>query len=113
MLALNYHRKKYAIMKCIKKFWRIIKEKGISIIWLVFTIIFLVLGHYHWQASKNKIHPFPIPHSEGKTINEYVVKQNKLSTGQNKRAAFGYWAAAATAVFSMCVAWPKRPKSLQ
>ena len=120
----NHHREKDTLMKLIKGFRKIINGRGlISITWLIFTIIFFSFGYHHWQVSKNNISPFPIPHSNkieknvnqalvdfGTIINYHVFGMNKLSTRQNHIAAFGYWAAAATAVFSMCLAWPRKPK---
>lgn len=114
-------------MKFIEGFRKITNKKGlISIIWLIFTIIFVCLGCHHWNASKNNISPFPIPQSNeiekntsqalmqfGRIINDHVANLNKLSVKQNRIAAFGYWAAAATAVFSMCLAWPRSSKPLQ
>ncbi len=92
----------------------------IPITWLVFAIIFISLGVYHWNASKNNINPFPIPQSNnidkntsqalmqfGNIINSHVCKLNKSSKSQNIIAALGYWAAAATAVFSVFLAWPR------
>ncbi|HEG43954.1 MAG TPA: DUF2971 domain-containing protein [Phycisphaerales bacterium] len=85
------------------------KRGLISIIWLIFAIIFFLLGCYHLQASKNNISPYPIPSSEmqvGGIINQHVVKLNKLNTRQNQMAAYGYFGAAATACFSMYLVSP-------
>jgi len=97
----------------------------ISIIWLIFAVLFFLLGFRHWQASKNVISAFPHivrPSDElekmeelgidiDKSIKRFVPgfnlflnKFNKSKQRQNKSAACGYWIACSTffcSVFGM------------
>ena len=89
----------------------------ISIIWLIFAVLFFVLGSLHWQASKNFISPFPHvvrPSDELEKIEEigididmsfnrfvrsfnlFLDKFNKSTQQQNEYAAYGYWIACGT-----------------
>lgn len=102
------------------------KNISISVIWLIFAILFAILGCKHWSASKNKINPFSLNERPGKNygsvkilgadvdqpikdfsndFNAYLAKQNKLSTSQNCISAFGYWIASLTAIVSMILVW--------
>ena len=31
---------------------------GLSIVWIIFTVLFLLLGRFYWQESKRTIPPF-------------------------------------------------------
>ena len=94
----------------------------ITIIWLIFTVLFFILGGYHWSISKKRVEPFklsgrPMENSGSvsvlgtdvdqpikdfsKNFNDYLVKQNKLFTRQNWASAIGYWLAALTSLVSM------------
>lgn len=102
------------------------KSVAISIIWLIFVILFFILGWYHWGTSKKVIEPFkpserPLKNSGSvkilgadvdqpikdfsKNFNEYLAEQNKLSKRQNRISAFGYWLASLTAFVSMALVW--------
>jgi len=100
-----------------------------SIIWFVFTIIFLLLGIIHLQEVDNRIPPFTVPefyvgqfslklNSGGKTVgleepvkvfvkdfNQYLETQNQANATANRRAAFGYFVAAFTALVSLVLVW--------
>lgn len=112
----------------LKLFFRETKVKNItiSIIWLIFTILFFILGRYHWSISKKFIEPFKLSERPWKNsgsvqilgadidqpikdfsenFNNYLAEQNKLSVRQNRISAFGYWLASLTAFVSMVLVW--------
>ncbi len=95
---------------------------GISIIWLVFAVLFFALGLYHWNVAKKDSPPFQLSERPGKDMgsikilgadidrpvrifvedfNKYLAEQNKLSKKQNQRSAYGYWLASLTAIVSL------------
>lgn len=95
---------------------------GISIIWLVFAVLFFMLGLHHWNIAKTNVPPFRLSERPGKDMgtvkilgsdidqpvkdfandfNEYLAIQNELSKKQNCRSAYGYWLAALTALVSL------------
>jgi hypothetical protein len=97
---------------------------GISIIWLVFAVLFFVLGLYHWNVAKMDIPPFKLSERPGKDMgsikilgadidqpvkdfvddfNKHLTNQNELSKKQNRRSAYGYWLAALTALVSLFI----------
>lgn len=102
---------------------------ALSIIWFIFTILFLGLGIAHWQEIDNQIPPFIVPEfkvgdgtikiSSGgqeagleepvkvfvKDFNDYLKEQNKANAKANRRAALGYFAAAFTALISLFLVW--------
>jgi succinate dehydrogenase hydrophobic anchor subunit len=100
----------------------------ISIIWLFFAIIFLVLGVFHCKASKKKISHFKITERPVagvnikalgigldkpledfvKNFNVYIDEYNESSQTQNKYAAIVYFVAALTAFLSMYLALSNR-----
>ena len=92
--------------------------KMVSIIWLVFTVLFFVLGCLNWGISKQSIPPFQVsgrPFDRQVTVkiagadvdkplrdfaddfNSYLKQYNESSRKQNKIAAFGYFLASGTA----------------
>ena len=94
----------------------------ISIIWLIFVVLFFLLGLYHRNVSRKDIPPFQVTERPGKNwatidmlgadvdqlikdfvqdFNNYLDEQNKLSKKQNQRSAYGYWLASLTALLSM------------
>ena len=95
---------------------------GISIIWLVFVVLFFMLGLYHWNVAKTNVPPFNLSERPGKDMgsvkilgsdidqpvkdfandfNEHLTAQNELSKKQNRRSAYGYWLASLTALVSL------------
>ena len=95
---------------------------GISIIWIVFALLFFVLGLYHWNVAKTNVPPFKLSERPGKDMgsvkilgadidqpiknfaedfNKHLTNQNELSKKQNRRSAYGYWLAALTALASL------------
>ena len=99
---------------------------SISIIWLVFAVLFFILGSWHLTASMSAIPPIELtkramdkPESPvrveisiagspidkpladfAKDFNEYVSVQNRASRRANQLAAYGYFLAALTALYS-------------
>jgi hypothetical protein len=104
---------------------------ALSVIWLVFAALFLILGRWHWIESKSAMPPFELTKREMdrpdsgvrfkidiggtpldkpladfvKDFNEYLSAQNDTSRKANLRAAWGYFVAALTALFSMFLQW--------
>jgi len=97
-------------------------SKKMCVIWIIFTILFFVLGCFHLVASRNNISLFQVserPLSEYMSIkisgadideplkdfardfNSYLDSYNESSRRQNIMAAFGYFFASAAALFSM------------
>ena len=97
-------------------------EIGILIIWLVFAVLFFVLGLYHWNVAKTSVPPFKLSERPGKNMgsvnflgadidqpvndfaedfNRYLTEQNELSKKQNRLSVCGYWLAALTALVSL------------
>jgi hypothetical protein len=93
----------------------------LSIIWLIFAVLFVALGCFHWKASRKSIPPFQVserPLSKHASVgilgadvdkplkdfasdfNSYLTQYNKSSRRQNRVQAFGYFLASATALFS-------------
>jgi len=107
----------------------------ISIIWLVFTFIFVKLGCSHWEKSKQEIPKFKITKVLGGGTdikrggvsiekpfqdfandfnNNYLEQQNKSNYEANRNAYFGYFFASFTSLFSVVLGWisyiPKRKR---
>ncbi len=108
-----------------------IMKYTLSVIWLIFTILFFVLGLSHWRESKSTIPPFEVTQREmdkpsspvrvsvqlkgteldqplkdfAKDFNMYLEKQNKSFRTSNCKAAFGYFLAALTALVSLLLEW--------
>jgi len=99
----------------------------LSIIWLIFAFLFLVLGCFHWRASGKIIPPFQVsgrPLDRQVTVkiagadidkplkdfahdfNSYLDHYNKSSRRQNRIQAVGYFLASATALFSFFMMYP-------
>ena len=87
-----------------------------SIIWLVLAILFISLGFFHLNASRKSVSPFqPSEEYAGLDIklvgisiksfvcelNSYIDHYNESTRRQNRIAAFGYFLASLTAIFSM------------
>ncbi len=98
----------------------------LSVIWLIFSVLFLVLGLYHFKLSKFNIAPFAVPERLGvirdsvkkigfdpdepirdfiTNFNLYLNNHNRSSRRQNIAAACGYWLASIIAVISMILEW--------
>ncbi|HDZ02749.1 MAG TPA: hypothetical protein ENH52_15120 [Nitrospirae bacterium] len=94
--------------------------KLISIIWLIFTVLFTYLSYFHYEQSKNVYPDFKVikrpvkmkteilgmapdkPLKDfAKHFNEYLDNQNKSNKKQNKLSAVGYIAAAFTSFISL------------
>lgn len=92
--------------------------KRITIIWLIFTVMFFCLGIVHVFFAQRDIPPFKIkaqgsvgkingiPVHTGfknfvKDFNSYLDDQNRSARSQNRVAVVGYFAASLTAFFSM------------
>ena len=98
----------------------------ISIIWLIFTFIFVKLGYSHWEQSKQVTPKIEVTKLlgggndikiSGTSIekpfldfanefnNNYLEKQDKANFEANRNAAFGYFAASLTALFAIVLEW--------
>jgi len=100
---------------------------GISIIWLVFALLFFLLGRHHWRVSKDSIPPFVVQERPGKRqgssmkvfgadidqpikdfaddFNVYLKERNDASARSNRRSACGYWLASLAAIVSLVLEW--------
>jgi len=91
---------------------------ALAFIWLFFSILRLILGFIHIRAATKTIKPitFSLSDATGKKIsasareelnrmiseiNDYIERHNRSSTRHHIISAFGYYAAALTALFSM------------
>tara|TARA_B100000315_G_C14327536_1_gene473743 strand:- start:106 stop:519 length:414 start_codon:yes stop_codon:yes gene_type:complete len=97
--------------------------KPITIIWIIFTILFSYLSYYHYEQSKFKYSEFKVtPLDRGKVrigitpinkplkdfakdFNKYLQKQNNLNEKQNKFSAIGYLIASLTALLSFVLSF--------
>jgi hypothetical protein len=98
----------------------------ISIIWLVFTFIFVKLGLSHWEQSKQEIPKFKITKVLGGGTDikkggisiekpfqdfandfnsNYLEQQNKSNSKVNRNAALGYFVASLTSLFAVVLEW--------
>jgi len=98
----------------------------ISIIWAVFTLMFLRLGYLHWQESKQEMPKFEITKLLGggtdikkggvsieepfqdfanEFNNRYLEEQNLMNSEANRHAAYGYFVASLTALFAAVLEW--------
>jgi hypothetical protein len=106
----------------------------ISVIWLIFALLFLALSGVHWSMSKSVIPAFertkrpaedhmrtqisgmdvdePLD-SFVSDFNEYVSVENAVSRKANRMSAGGYLMAALTAFFSMCLASRRKDEDRQ
>jgi len=96
--------------------------KKLSIIWLIFVLLFISLGFFHLNASRKSISPFQLSERPfdkyvsaeiagadidkplkdfARDFNSYLGDYNKSSRKQNRIAASGYFLALLTAIFSM------------
>jgi hypothetical protein len=97
------------------------------IVWLIFAVLFLVLGCFHWKASRRNVPPFEVSERPlakqasigilgadvdkplrdfARDFNSYLDHYNKSSRRQNRIGAFGYFLASATALFSFFMMCP-------
>ncbi|MFZ0035668.1 MAG: hypothetical protein WAK60_11865 [Sedimentisphaerales bacterium] len=101
--------------------WKI----SISVLWLVFAVLFFVLAGLHFAESKHVIEEFKVTPlgSSGTGIaisgtnikepledfardfNNYLADQNKSNHKINLYACYGYLLAGATAFVSMVLVW--------
>ena len=103
----------------------------LSIIWIIFAVLFLLLGRFYWHESKRSIPPFKLAERKyfrsdssikvrieaGGTpidqpledfalqFNAYLEEKNSSSRKINRRAAYGYYLASTTALFSAFIEW--------
>lgn len=96
----------------------------IVIIWLLFAIMFLILGCFQWRIASKVLSHFSIsgrPQIPGVQIrveiagsdidqplkdfvadfNRYIDNYNLISMKEHKTQAVGYWIASATAILSL------------
>ena len=91
----------------------------LSIIWGIFTLIFLVLGSLHWRWSYRNVAHLQIKQSLPSGVevhiemaginfvqfadnfNSYIDDYNQSTKKQNRFQAFGYWVASLTAIVSL------------
>lgn len=101
----------------------------LSIIWLIFAVIFLALGCFQWKVAHKSISHFsvserPLKQMPGIEIevkiagadvdkplndfvadfNRYIDYYNQTYSKGNKTQAIGYWIASATAILSFTLA---------
>ncbi len=100
---------------------------AISVVWMAFALLFFGLGRAHWVEAENSIPSFEITRpvyeisgsgfkveidvagspldqpfeSFAKDFNEYLEVKNQSASASNRRAAWGYFLASATAIASM------------
>ncbi len=100
---------------------------AISVIWLAFALLFFVLGRAHWIEAETSIPPFEVTkrayelsgsgfkleidvggtpldqpfENFAEDFNEYLEEQNQSASASNRRAAWGYFLASATAIVSL------------
>ena len=100
---------------------------AISVLWLAFALLFFVLGRAHWIEAENSIPAFEVTRHAyelsgsgfkveidvggtpldqpfenfSKDFNEYLEEQNRSARASNRRAAWGYFLACATAIVSL------------
>ena len=97
--------------------------KLISIIWLIFIVLFSYLSYYHYKQSKIKYPELKVTQlgnadiqfggisikkplkDFAKDFNEYLQKQNNSNEKQNKFSAIGYLAATLTALLSFALSF--------
>ena len=91
-------------------------------IWAVFSIMFIILGFFHWNLKGKSISHFRLTEKQmpkGITVkaviagtdivefatkfNDYIDHYNQTARGQHKAQAIGYWIASATALFSLAI----------
>ncbi len=102
--------------------------KLISIIWLIFTVLFSYLSYFHYQQSRVAYPHFEVTEIKGIKImagdmsieqplkdfankfNEYLDKQNKSNKKQHKLTGFGYLAASFIAFISFLLTFNKTEK---
>jgi len=48
-------------------------EIGISIIWLVFAVLFFTLGLYHWNVATTNVPPFKLSERPGKDMGSVKI----------------------------------------
>jgi hypothetical protein len=100
----------------------------VSIIWLVFMFIFVILGFSHLKKSKQEIPNFkitkvlssgadaeikvggvsiekPFQDFANEFNNKYLEQQNKSNREANRIAAWGYFVASLTSLFSAVLEW--------
>ena len=99
---------------------------GISGIWLVFAVLFFLLGRSHWRKSERSIPPFAVPERPDmvhkavqilgadvdrpirefmSNFNAYLARQNAVSRDANRKSAFGYFLATVMAILSLILEW--------
>ncbi len=105
----------------------------ISVLWLIFAILFLLLGVYYWRESSRYIPHMPTPERwPGQSsptalpqvaimgtpldqplqdfvrlFNERLDQQKRSAQTANRNAAYGYFLAALTAILSLALEiWP-------
>ena len=94
----------------------------LSIVWLVFAVIFLTLGCHHWKMKGKNISYLQVKGFEQfeekaqanimgvdfadfvKKFNQYVGYYNEASKKEHWAQAIGYWVASATSLFSFALA---------
>ena len=107
-------------------------EQGLSVIWLLFAAVFVILGVWHLSKSRSATPPFELTERAYEELgavrmlgsdvdekiedfvddfNEYLSDQNEASRKANQLAAFGFFVAALTALFSMFLAVRDSAKS--
>ncbi len=100
---------------------------AISVIWLAFALLFFVLGRAHWIEAEMSIPSFEVTkhayelsgsgfkleidvggspldqpfENFAEDFNEYLEEQNQSASASNRRAAWGYFLASATAIVSL------------
>ena len=96
----------------------------ITILWLIFTLLFLILGIFHFVQAKKKMPKFELPKRPGdgqggvrvlgadidqltkdlaNSFNTHIESLNKSNKRMNVIQGFGYVLASITALVSMCL----------
>lgn len=93
----------------------------LSIVWGIFTIVFVTLGCFHWKMAGKNVSYLQVEQllPEGITVkvvtagidiqefmakfNKYIDYYNMTTKKQNKAQAFGYWIASCAAILSCII----------
>jgi len=119
-------RRRPAHLEAVSQHWRgYAMDLALSILWLLFTILFAILGRFFWMESRKSFPPFELTPRRGASwgtveilgtsldkpledfaakFNAYLQDQNSASVRVNRAAAYSSLLAAATSLASAAIA---------